>query len=373
MKNFVFYIRNASSSLAQFSKKTGIDENRLKLLSREKDSPSYAELSTIAQVLKLPVSLLLKDYQESDNLNVLFRKQFGSAPDDIVISNFNFYVENILRLDPDSSRVEKIREKINPVENTYNNAEALAFYFRQVYFDGNHLEPLTNLPEILSNNLGFIVKVHELGKKADGASASIKKLIFLIISPRFEGRMLFTLAHELAHILNHYENGDFVYFDEQSLLRSVNDKVKEESFANAFASCLLLPEKGLGKLINKVRESFQIASEASLSDIEILYISRFYSVSFDVAANRCEALNLIPIGGAFSLSSQIKNDFGSPEKRADDLGIPPRETINFPLAPNFVLDRAINLIENEEYSIGKISEMLLMPVNEILKYHSQIG
>jgi Zn-dependent peptidase ImmA (M78 family) len=373
MKNFVFYIKNLSSSLAQFSKKTGIDENRLKLLSGEKDAPTYAEISIIAKILKLPISLLLKDFQESQNLNVLFRKQFGSATDDIVISNFNYYVQNILDLNPDPSRVVKIREKINPVEDNYNNAEALAFYFRQVYFGENQLDPLTNLPEILSNSLGFIVKVHELGKKADGASALIKNLIFLIISPRFGGRMLFTLAHELAHILNHHENGDFVYFDEETSLRVNNDKLKEEGFANAFASCLLLPEKGLGKLINKVRESFQIKTDTPLSDIEILYISRFYGVSFDVAANRCETLNLIPKGGAFSLSSHIRNDFGSPEKRADQLGIPPRESINFPFAPNFVIERAIDLIEGGAYSIGKISEMLFMPVSEILKHHSQIG
>lgn len=71
-----------------------------------------------------------------------------------------------LNSQPDISKVENIRSRIQSVENTLVNAEALAFYFRQVYFDGNQKhQPITNLPKILSDDLGFIVKVNELGKK----------------------------------------------------------------------------------------------------------------------------------------------------------------------------------------------------------------
>lgn len=373
MKNLSHYINNASIGLTQLAKKAGISKERLTAFIEGKDNPSYSELRSISDALNLPVSFLLTEHKEANAYEVLFRKQYGAAADASVVSNFDFFVNNVLELEPDHSKVEKISALVKHVENTHLNADALASFFREVYFEGNHFEPITSLPEILSNDLNFIVKVKELGPNADGASASINNFVFLIVSPRFEGRMLFTLAHELAHVLNHHEQGDYVYFDKKINLRPKDDKFKLEGFANAFASCLLLPEKGMAKMINKVREKFQIQADAMLSDIEILYLARFYGVSFDVAALRCESLKLIPTGGAFSLSQKIKEDFDSPEKRADVLNIPAREPLYFPSAPDFVLDRAIELIESEKYSIGKIAELLLIPVNAILDHHSKIG
>lgn len=372
MKNFIYYIKNSHLTSTQLASKTNISEDRLNLLLDNSNVPSYTELRSLSEVLNFPISFLLSEHKEESTYEVLFRKQLGSAPDQVVINNFNYFVENILELKQDVSKVENIQNIIKPAENTFQNAEKMADSFREVYLDGNYFEPVTNLPELLSNKLNFIVKVQELGKNADGASASINGLTFLLVSPRFEARMLFTLAHELAHVINHHEQGDYVYFDNTISLRPKDDKSKIEGFANAFASCLLLPKQGIAALINKVREIYQLSNSAYLSDIEILYISRFYGVSFDVAAFRCETLNLLPVGGASSLSTKLKEDFGSPEKRADNLGLPQRESINFPLLPDFVLQRAVELIEEGTYSIGKIADMLGVPVNTILEYNSKI-
>jgi Zn-dependent peptidase ImmA (M78 family) len=373
MKNLSRYIVNSSIPLTQLSKKSGISIGRLKELAEESADASYNELSLISSVLNLPISFLLSEQKEENQYEVLFRKQYGAAADVSVVSNFDYFINAILELDPDSSKVEKISALVKHVDNTYENADALAHFFREIYFDGNHFDPLNALPDLLSNKLNFIVKVRELGPNCDGASASIKNLVFLIVSPRFEGRMLFTLAHELGHVLNHHEQGDYVYFDKKISLKPKEDPFKVEGFANAFASCLLLPEKGVAKLISRVREAFQIMENSGISDIEILHVSRFYGVSFDVAAFRCESLSLIPKGGAFSLSQKIKEDFGSAEKRADLLGIPAREPIQFPIAPNFVLDKAVSLIQDGKYSIGKIADLLSIPVKAILDHNSKVA
>jgi len=371
MKNLSHYIHNSTLGLELLSKKSGVAKKRLQALIEGVEA-AYYELSAISNVLNLPISFLLKEYKQENQYEVLFRKQYGSAADVSVVSNFDFFVNNVLELQPDASKVEKISAIVKHVENTFVNADALASFFRDVYFDGNHFDPLTSLPELLSNKLNFVVKVKELGTNADGASASIKDYVFLIISPRFEGRMLFTLAHELGHVLNHHEQGDYVYFDKKISLRPKDDKYKIEGFANAFASCLLLPEKGVAKFIQKVRDSFQIDPQTRLSDIEIVHLARFYGVSFDVAAFRCETLSLLPKGGAYTLSQKIREDFGSAEKRADFLGVAPREPLYFPPAPNFVLDKAVSLIEEEKYSIGKIADLLSIPVKAILDHHSKI-
>lgn len=373
MKNLSHYLKNSSVGLTQIALKSGLPESRLKAISDENTLPSYSELRAISDTLNLPSSFLLSDYIQESNFKTLFRKQLGSTTDEKVINSFNFYIDNIIALKPDILKVEDIRSKINPLPNTHENAKILAYSFRQAYFDDNHFDPLINLPSLLSNKLGFVVKVIELGKNADGASAIINNLVFLILSQRFSGRMLFTLAHELAHILNHHEKGDFIYVDKKINLTRSEDKNKIEGFANAFASCLLLPEIGVGKMLNKIREINQISFDAPLSDVEILFIARFYGVSFDVAAFRCETLGLLPIGGSYSLSQQLRTDFGSAEKRADQLGIPLREEVNFPGAPDFILDKALDLIEKEEYSIGKIADMLSISVNTLLEHHTKIG
>ena len=109
-----------------------------------------------------------------------------------------------------------------------------------------------------------------------------------------------------------------------------------------------------------------------ISDIELIYLSHFYGVSFDVAAMRCEILELLPTGGASSLSKYISEHFGNPEKRAKELGITDRGQINFPPLANFIYKNINKLIEEGVYSVGKISDMLDIPIKEILNYRSQI-
>lgn len=98
MKNFAHYIKDGAVNLKLFSKKSGISETRLKTIRDEQALPSYSELSIISEILHLPISFLLGEKQRVEKYNVLFRKQYGSPTDDIVINNFNFYVENILEL-----------------------------------------------------------------------------------------------------------------------------------------------------------------------------------------------------------------------------------------------------------------------------------
>jgi Zn-dependent peptidase ImmA (M78 family) len=372
MKNLQHFLKNASQNFHQIAKKTGITVIRLQEICDERLTPSYSELRGISDAINLPVSFLLSEFNEQQQYEVLFRKGFYNTADASIINRIDFFVKNILLLQPDIDKVDNIQSKIGKVENTYLNAEHLASSFRKQYFDGNEYDPLISLPIVLSNKLGYVVKVMELGKDADGASASVNDFIFLFVSPRFEGRMLFTLAHELAHVINHHEASDFFYFD-KNIEQPKNDDQKIERFANAFASALLLPAVGVATTLKSIRDLNKISKDSPISDIELLYISRFYGVSFNVAAMRCESLELLPKGASHAFSTKIKADYGSPEKRADELGIPPRQEILFPAAPSFILKRALKLIEEEKYSVGKIAEMLSVPINSILEYHSHNG
>lgn len=118
----------------------------------------------------------------------------------------------------------------------------------------------------------------------------------------------------------------------------------------------------------KLREALK--TSGSLGDIEILYLSRIFGVSFEVAARRCEDLQLLPNGGARSLYEWLVKEHGSPEKRADGLGLPVRPDIEFANVPSELIDVAIDKIRTGELSIGKASSMLRMTIPQLYDYNA---
>ena len=335
--------------------------------------PTYPELKKLSYFFKAPISTLLKKLEDEKQANFLYRKAVDENVSISDIDRYNQFITCVLELECDSNRVAPIKEVFEIVDNTYANAEVLARKFRLLFFNGNMVDPLIDLPKILSEKLGFIVKVLEGGNRVDGASAFVNNWVFLFVSPRFIGRMLFTLAHELAHILNHHGEGDFIHLDEKIYENSKNVKGDQERFANYFASALLLPIQGIAKMLNTLRKIQKIPPDAAIGDIEILYIARFYGVSFDVVANRLEMLDLIPEGGSYSLSQKLKENHGSAEKRANELELPSRPITNFDILPSFLVQKALMLIDQGKYSSERIAQMLQISIHRLMKYNAELG
>jgi len=138
-----------------------------------------------------------------------------------------------------------------------------------------------------------------------------------------------------------------------------------EFYAHAFASCLLMPQRGIGITLRKIRE-MQKGAEENLGDLEILLLSRIYGVSFYAAAKRCEDLSLLPKGGAISLNETLKKEYGSAEKRADAANLPPRADVLFPKMPPLLLKAATEKVRAGEISIGKASSILGLAIADLL-------
>ncbi|WP_417372262.1 ImmA/IrrE family metallo-endopeptidase [Gelidibacter japonicus] len=373
MKVIHQYIKNARIPISQISKKTGVSEKELNTIQQQETLPAYAVLRKLSKFFKIPISALLKEAEIHQEYEFLYRKSLDENLNFISLSKFQKFIANIREIKADVSHVIPIREVLKSAEDSLESAEVLARDFRLIFFSEDFYSPISQLPELLSNKLGFIVKVIEAGNKADGASALIDGWIFLFVSPRFEGRMLFTLAHELGHVLNHHHSENYFYYDKRITGNLRSTKGQQERFANAFASALLLPPQGVALTINKIRQIYQIPEDSPIGDIEILYLARFYGVSFDVAANRLEQLGLIPEGGSFSMSEKIKKEYGSPEKRANSLGLPARQIPNFEILPPFVVKKSIKLVEEGKYSIERMASLLSIPIAGLIKYRAELG
>ena len=177
--------------------------------------------------------------------------------------------------------------------------------------------------------------------------------------------MLFTLGHELGHVLAHHKYGGEALFERPGEIGTFGGSSRQEAMVDAFSSCLLLPDVGVAKSLRIFKQHYKINSD-SLSDFEILLLARFYGVSFDVAALRCEALRLLPAGTAFALSARLKKEYGSPEKRASFLGVPPRQEVVIPPLSKHLAAAVSNAISNGNASIGWATDRLGLSIGEVL-------
>ncbi len=359
--DLIQYIIDSKQSEEKLAAKSGLPVDRIKAILNGEE-PSLIDLKKISKALKLSIDFFLSNEKKDSEIKLLFRKSFYDS-NAIKADRFSHMVANSFSLlSGQHYNYSWINSYSSFTENSYENAEKLAQKFRIDFFKSDFYSPLLNLPQIVDEKLNCILYISEFGHEIDGASAIINEVPYIFISPRFEPRMLYTLAHELGHILAHHKTDEnFVKFDKHISLR---DRKADEAFCNAFASSLLLPIEGLAATIQKLRDHFK--NSGSIGDIEILYLSRIYGVSFEVAARRCEDLDLLPVGGANSLYQEIKKTYGSPEKRANEVGIPPRFEITFPQVSSKLINAALEKINKGEMSLGKVSEMLSLPIPVIL-------
>ena len=137
---------------------------------------------------------------------------------------------------------------------------------------------------------GYKLLRYPLGENAD-LGFTVKKdndiVIFTNSSSRL-AREIFTLAHEIGHVVLHYEE-DISFIDNNV---TINDRSKDEreQEANYFAACLLMPDDVVYRFIDLEIQDFK---EQGLSAMDIARIMSEFNVSFDMALNRLESLNVI--------------------------------------------------------------------------------
>lgn len=354
----------------ELSKKSGLGIERVEAILGGADL-SLAELSALAKALGIKTSEFARNSDQAARTELLFRQSAPNATKSWEsVRRISDQLSNCLQFTTPLFHKLQWLEPFKPVAETYDEAELLADKFRALYYREDFVSPIFGLPKLVTEELAVLLFiVPEDG--IEGASAIVGGRAFIFLSPRtFKPRMLFTLAHELGHLVaGHLRGSEVACIDEANTLGTLSrSRAKSEQFADAFASALLLPAKGVGIALTKLREVLK--TSGNLGDIEILYLSRIFGVSFEVAARRCEDLQLLPNGGARSLYEWLVKEHGSPEKRADSLGLPARPDIEFSNVPSELIDVAIDKIRTGELSIGKASSMLRMTIPQLYDYNA---
>lgn len=138
--------------------------------------------------------------------------------------------------------------------------------------------------------MGYKLVRYPLGENAD-LGFMMKKdndiVIFTNSCSRLS-REIFTLAHEVGHVILHL-NDENTFIDDSVTINGRSTDEKEQE-ANYFAACLLMPFDDVHRFIDLEIQNFQ---ECGLSAMDIARIMSEFNVSFDMALNRLESLGVI--------------------------------------------------------------------------------
>lgn len=355
MSTLTDHLRHSGRDLSELAREAGINEQRLNELLAGSD-PTLQELRKLASGLGIAPTALARPYDFENSPSMLFRR--SSRP--LEAKHFPAVERLSTQIAQSSSLVAGTAStRWSPPDDVGGGGgpEDLAERFRDRFLNGDQVGPLLSLPRIVSDSLGIALFVSS-GLRFDGASALVNGVPYIFVSPRFPPRMLFTLAHELAHLLTHHSSTEFAVFDPENSTGHSNQHTHSmERDADAFASCLLLPRAGVGVSLGAIRR-LTGAMASQIGDVELLLLARIYGVSFQVAAFRCEGLSLLPRGGAASLYENLRREYGSPEKRAEELGLPPRPEVDFPWVSARLLSSVLDRVRRGTMSVGAAASAL---------------
>lgn len=114
-----------------------------------------------------------------------------------------------------------------------------------------------------------------------------EKIIFSNSSVRLS-REIFTIAHEIGHLILHMRN-EKVFVDDK--MNFMGDAIaEEEKEANYFAVCLLMPEEKVRKYISLELDAER---EVQWSALDVARMMTAFNVSFETVLNRLENLGII--------------------------------------------------------------------------------
>ena len=128
-----------------------------------------------------------------------------------------------------------------------DHANALADWaLRSLALSAEGEDRLTELATAIEDQLGVDVMVESLGKDAPlGLSITDPMFSFILVNAdQLRSRAMFTLAHELGHVLNSDDATINIDTDMQA-------RTDEERLANAFAAAFLMPEQEVCEAIDR--------------------------------------------------------------------------------------------------------------------------
>jgi Zn-dependent peptidase ImmA (M78 family)/DNA-binding XRE family transcriptional regulator len=244
----------------------GISQGKLSKAEKGEQSLPTDIFNLLCKYLRYPVTFFYQTSPSSQVSHYYYRKKI-TIPQKVIVQ-----MEAVIRIfrrniDTLIEAVELPEFKLVHIPSPCENPESLGQMAR--YILGLPKGPIQNLVNTLENSGIIIVKTDLFHEKIDGLSTISEKganIIFLN-SRMPNDRQRFSLAHELGHLLMHFE------------IPKTEDNIEDE--ANRFASEFLMPKS---EIINSLR---------FLNFSKLGELKRYWKVSMKALVQRAKFLGLI--------------------------------------------------------------------------------
>lgn len=253
-------------SQSELAKAIGVSQGKLSKAEKGEQGLPTDIFNLLCKYLSYPVTFFHQTSPPSQVSHYYYRKKI-TIPQKIIIQMEA--VIRIFRRNIDSliEAVELPEFKLIQIPSSSESPESLAQKARHIL--GLPKGPIQNLVITLENSGIMIVKTDLFHEKIDGLSTiSEKGANIIFLNARMPNdRQRFSLAHELGHLLMHFD------------IPKTEDNVEDE--ANRFASELLMPKS---EIINSLR---------SLNFTKLGELKRYWKVSMKALVKRAKTLGLI--------------------------------------------------------------------------------
>lgn len=260
-----------------------------------------SELVAFAEVVRRPVSDLVRPTPVASDFAAQFRLRPDSKPSDRALSDA---VRLLQDLADDYVTLERLADAAHarryPTEIEANltaprqAGEMLAASERNRLGLGD--APVHDLRQVLESDVGLRVFGLDLPSAVAGLfvySAEYGPCVAFNRNHPAE-RQRWSLAHEYAHFLALRSRTEVTVLGGQSRIPA------EERFADAFAESFLMPATGLSRRF----QEFRRGPSGSVTPADLLHLADRFQVSFQALVLRIESLGLVSSGTWDSLRSQ---------------------------------------------------------------------
>ncbi len=268
----------------------GVDASAVSNLEHDRRSVKADELGVIADFLGVSQLAILEPDSLLGRLPVAHRTSGDEATSDDSTMRLTALAE-LHQVLADGGHPAPSRSHEPPALDSrwLRRANALADWAQQqVAPAADREDRLSELATAIEAKLSVDVMVESLGEDAPlGLSITDSEFSFILVNAdQLRSRALFTLAHELGHVLN--SDGTTIRVD-----RDLRARSDEERLANAFAAAFLMPEPEIAETIDQYGRGAESLARMLLR----------FGVSYETLIYRLHNLRIINAEGRDRLRS----------------------------------------------------------------------
>lgn len=309
-----------------------------------KSKPNLSTLEKIANVYNANISDLLKETQQQISkvrFRALEKKNIRKRED--IISEISLWIEKYNKLVNQLKLNSNFEYKLADIENKTNNPIIMAQEARKALELSND-ETVMDICNLIEFKAGIKIMAKQFNSDSFfGLSAEDihgGKIIVVNTWDRISvERRIFSVAHELGHILMHFDNAQNDLISENSV---------EEKEANTFASHFLMPNSDFISAWNK-------SANCDFVD-RVIRIKQIFRVSYQVVLYR-----LSEYVKENNIDFNVWKTFGILYRRKYGVKVDWKKEVASNLDEN---SKELRALSNQFYSSGRLAELVKKAVDD---------